>query len=246
MEAGASAEMASRTGLRQPPNRLLAKANRDDARGLALHLEDVTLGHKEVLYEPDQPIDHVYFPSGSVVSLVTVMRDGQGVETGVIGYEGMVGTPIVMGVGSMHNRAICQVPGPAKCMPAAALMEQIEQTPRLRLLMTRYIQAQTIQFTQGLACNRMHTVDQRCARWLLMTHDRVAGDSFPMTQEFLSEMLAVRRASVTEAAYALQKAGIITYHQRTVTVLDRAGLEAAACECYGVIVTEFQRLLGTA
>ena len=229
---------------RELPNRLLARVGKQEFSGLAAHLEDVTLRQKQVLYEPGQPIEYVYFPAGGVVSLLTVMRDGTGIETATVGNEGMVGTPVVLGAESTHNKAICQIPGNAKRMPAKALAEVIEHAPPLRRLLGRYVQGQTIQFTQGVACNALHSVEQRCAKWLLMSHDRVEGDWFPLTQQFLAQMLAVRRASVTKSAGKLQKAGVIAYSHGKVTVLDRKGLEAAACECYGVIVREFERLFG--
>lgn len=244
MSPEAKAQMSASEGRQELPNRLLSELRSKQFHPLTSRLQEVTLGMKQVLYEPDQAIKYVYFPAGAVVSLVTVMRDGTPVETAMIGYEGMVGTPVVLGRTSTHVRAFCQIPGPAKRLPTEVLAGEIERSPALRRMLNGYLQSLIIQLTQGVACNRLHSVEQRCATWLLATHDRVRADSFPLTQEFLAGMLGVRRASVTEVAGRLQKAGFLRYNHGKVTLLDRKGLEAAACECYAVIAREFERPFG--
>lgn len=231
-------------GRRELPNRLLSQLNGKEFAPLISRLEDVALGMKQALHEPGDTIRYVYFPGGAVVSLVVVMGDGAIVETAVVGYEGMVGTPILFGATSAHHRAFCQIAGPAKRLPAGILLRQMERSRKLRRLLNRYAQGLMNQFAQGVACNRLHSVEQRCARWLLATHDRVGADSFRLTQEFLAAMLGVRRASVTEVAGRLQQAGLIRYNHGNMTLLDRKGLESAACECYGAIAGEFERLIG--
>jgi CRP-like cAMP-binding protein len=230
---------------RELSNRLLSQLGSNGFRNLTSRLEDLTLRSRQVLYEPNEPPEYVYFPAGAVVSLVTVMRDGTAVETATIGYEGMVGVVAVLGVGNMYERAFCQIPGPAKRLPRPILAREVDRSPVLRRLLSRYMQGLIVQFTQGVACNRLHSVEQRCARWLLTTHDSVGTDSFPLTQEFLAGMLGVRRATVSVVAGRLQKAGLITYHHGTVTIRDRGGLKARACECCDVIETEFERIFAT-
>jgi CRP-like cAMP-binding protein len=229
---------------RNLPNKLLANLTPREYELLKPHLEEISLIDRQVLYQPDEEIQYVYFPFGGVVSLLTIMKDGSGVEIATVGNEGMVGTPIVLGALSMHEQALCQIPGDAMRIKSKTLLKQMDRTPNLKRLMSRYMQGLVVQFTQGVACNRLHTIEQRCARWLLMTHDCVNTDTFPLTQEFLAQMLGVRRAGVNEAAGTLQNDGLITYHRGVIKVIDRKGLEAVACECYGVIVDQFEKLFG--
>lgn len=230
-----------------PPagNRLLDSLPLADIERLRPHLEAVSVGVKHVIYEPNGPIKHVYFPISCVISLVTYLKDGASVEMATIGLEGMVGLPIFLGTDTMPSRAFGQVPGDALRITAAAFTAEIERNGPLVRVLNRYTQALFNQVAQTTACNRVHLVEQRCARWLLQTHDRVASDQFLLTQEFLAQMLGVRRSGVSAAAGLLQKAGLIRYARGRVTVLDRSGLESAACECYGVIKREFDRLLGS-
>jgi CRP-like cAMP-binding protein len=225
-------------------NRLLGALPERELKQLQPHLEEVDLRFEQVLYEPEEEIEYVYFLNGGVISLLTKMESGERVEIATVGNEGMVGTPIVLGALSMHDQAICQVPGTALRMPARTLLRMMDKIPNLRGMMNKYMQGLVIQFTQGVACNRLHTVEERCARWLLMTHDRVGTDNFPLTQEFLALMLGVRRPSVSVVAGQLQRAGLIKYTRGSITVMDREGLEDAACECYGVIVHQFEKLFG--
>ena len=221
----------------KPPtgNRLLDSLPRPDMERLRPHLEAVAVGVRHVIYEPNGPILHVYFPTGCVISLVTYLMDGSAVEMATIGLEGMVGLPIFLGTDTMPSRAFGQVPGDALRITAAALTAEIKRNGPLVRVLNRYTQALFNQVAQTTACNRVHLVEQRCARWLLQTHDRVGSDQFLLTQEFLAQMLGVRRSGVSAAAGSLQKAGLIRYARGRITVLDRPGLESAACECYGVI-----------
>jgi CRP-like cAMP-binding protein len=225
-------------------NRLLDSLPRPDLERLRPHLEAVSVGVKHVVYEPNGPIKHVYFPINCVISLVTYLEDGASVEMATIGLEGMVGLPIFLGTDTMPSRAFGQVPGDALRITAAAFTEEIERNGPLVRVLNRYTQALFNQVAQTTACNRVHLVEQRCARWLLQTHDRVGSDQFSLTQEFLAQMLGVRRSGVSAAAGLLQKAGLIRYARGWITVLDRPGLESASCECYRVIKREFDRLIG--
>ncbi len=225
-------------------NRLLVALPPEDYQALRPRLAMVALAARQQLHEPGTHIDYVYFPVDGVLSLVTTMQDGVAVEIATVGNEGMVGLPVFLGVGASPVRTFCQVPGHAQRMEAEAFRAAVTAHPSLHDLLHRYTQAVINQIAQSAACNRIHSIEQRCARWLLMTHDRVMVDQFPLTHEFLAQMLGVRRATVTETAGRLQQAGLITYRQREMTIRDRAGLEAAACECYGAIREEYQRLLG--
>ena len=207
------------------------------------YLEPVTLAVRDAVAEPGQPYEYVYFPESCIISVVNDMRDGSTVETGTVGNEGVAGLAALMDATSSESRMFAQVPGTALRAPAKVVADFVERERELRRLVNRYAQAFLTQVAQGAACNRLHGIEQRCARWLLMTHDRVAGDEFLLKQQFLAEMLGVRRAGVSVAASALQQAALIRYSRGTVQVLDRDGLEAASCECYGVIRQQFDRLL---
>ncbi len=208
------------------------------------HLEAIPVGIRHVVYEPDAPISHVYFPTGCVISMVTYLEDGSPVEMATVGREGMVGLPIFLGSDTMPSRAFGQVPGNALRITAAAFKQEIKRNGPLVRVLNRYTLALFNQVAQTTACNRMHLVEQRCARWLLQTHDRVTSDQFLLTQEFLAQMLGVRRSGVSAAAGLLQKAGLIRYARGRITIVDRPGLESVACECYRVIKREYDRLLG--
>jgi CRP-like cAMP-binding protein len=176
--------------------------------------------------------------------MVTEMPDGMSIEIATVGPEGMVGIPIFLGAEQMASKAFIQVPGEGARMTADAFRSMIGRCPALNQLLLRYTLALMNQMAQNAACNRTHPVGERCARWLLMTQDRVHGPEFPLTQEFMAQMLGVRRPSVSVAAGMLAKAGLISYVRGRMRVLDRPGLEAASCECYGVIRGEFERLAG--
>lgn len=227
-------------------NRLLTALPEREFDRLRPRLEETALGLKQVLYEADRPIEHVYFPRTGVISLVIDMADGLTVEVGTVGNEGMVGTPVFLGAEKSPTKAFSQVPGDCLRMRAEDFREEIGNGGPLPDLIRRYTQAMVNQISQSVACNHLHSVQERMCRWLLMTHDRVESDEFPLTQEFLAQMLGVRRPSVTVVAGILQQAGLIRYHRGRITVLDRAGLEAASCECYRVVRQEYDRLLGPA
>jgi CRP-like cAMP-binding protein len=225
-------------------NRILAALPADARARLAPHLERVELELRQIVFDVDRPISHVYFPETSVVSVLGVMADGAAVETATVGREGMVGLPVFLGSDRMSAQAFAQVPGPALRMSADDFRAAVADTPALTLALHRYTLALFTLVAQGSACNRLHTMVERCARWLLFTHDRVGSDEFGLTHQFLSQMLGVRRATVTEAMGALQAGGVVDYQMGRVRVRDRAGLEARSCECYAIVGREFDRLLG--
>jgi len=225
-------------------NRLLDLLPAADRRRLLDHMELVELDLRQPVYEPGKPIEYVYFPLTTVISMLAVMDDGQAVEVATMGNEGMAGLPVFLGATSSPDRAFAQVPGRALRMSAGEFRELANGAGTVQGLLQRYTQAFFVQLAQGAACNRLHSTDQRLARWLLLTHDRVGQDRFPLTQEFMAQMLAVRRATVTEAAGRLQQAGLITYSRGIVTILDRPGLEAVSCECYRIITDEHAHLVG--
>lgn len=205
----------------------------------------VALELRQVLWEPGQELTRVHFPTRqAVVSLLIVMRDGATVEMASVGVEGMVGLPVFFGRPWWPNlRAIVQVAGEALVVPADVLAHEAERSKELRDVLSTYAQVLMAQTGQTLACNRLHPLEQRCSRWLLMMHDRARTDEFPFTQEFLADMLGVQRPTVTVVAGMLQKAGFIRYHRGRMEILNREGLESSSCECYQVIRAEFERLL---
>lgn len=209
-----------------------------------LPTERVSLGIKHVVYEPNGPIEHVYFPLTGVMSLVIVMSDGLAVEAATVGNEGMVGLAVFLGAETSPHRAFSQIPGEALRATAEDFRAEVARGGALDAVMRRYNQALVNQMSYSVACNRLHSVEERMCRWLLMTHDRVGADRFPLTQEFLAQMLGVRRPSVTVTAGVLQKAGFIAYTRGNVVILNRPGLEESSCECYRVVRDEFARLLG--
>jgi CRP-like cAMP-binding protein len=225
-------------------NQLLASLPPDQYVALRPYLESVELSPKQVLWKPDTVIHSIYFPRTCVISLLTPVADEQPVEAATVGREGVAGTPVVLGVRVTNIHAIAQIPGIAARMDAEHFLGQLRQLDgALFPLLLRYAQALQEQISQSVACNRRHAIEERCARWLLMTHDRVGTDQFPLTQEFLAFMLGVRRATVTVAAGMLQQAGFIRYQRGKITVLNRAELEAASCECYQVVRQKYRQLL---
>lgn len=227
----------------RPRNRILAALSAKEWEHVAEKLDRVRLEFRQVLFDPNRPIDYVYFPEDAVVSILGVMEDGSAIETATTGNEGMVGVPVFLGAMQMAGQAFAQISGDAYRMSAGDLREEVRRGSSLAQLLGRYTQALFTLVAQSSACNRKHPVQQRCARWLLITHDRVSGDTFELTQLFLSQMLGVRRATVSEVASALQARGLIEYSRGRMTILDRPGLEAAACVCYGIIRDEFARML---
>jgi CRP-like cAMP-binding protein len=249
----------SRDGTSAPPevesNRLLAALSPRARAELLRQGELLDLPHGHRAYERGTVITEVYFPQTAVFSMVREMTDGSGIEVGTIGREGVVGASVVSGATSMSTRCIVQIAGRAWRITAPALRaagarslvdgaNTADGSAILGDLLQRYAQALFEQVSQTAACNRLHALEQRCARWLLMTHDRVDGDELTLTQEFLSYMLGVRRAGVTEACGTLQRSGLIRYRHGHITIVDRAGLEAATCECYAAAAAAYTQLLG--
>jgi len=187
---------------------------------------------------------YVYFPNYGVLSMLTVLDSGEAVEIATVGNEGMADLSVFLGLKIATSRLLNQVPGDVMRLRTSSFLRLVSQCPGLRAGLGFYMVAMFTLVSQSAACNRLHPLEERCARWILMTHDRVDADTFPLTQEFLSTMLGVRRPSVTVAAGILQKAGFISYSRGKMTVVDRAGLEASACECYELITARFQNLPG--
>jgi CRP-like cAMP-binding protein len=205
-------------------------------------LEPVPLPEAMTIHEPLVPIAHFYFVCTGVISMVSEMDEGT-VEVGIVGPEGMTGLPLVLGATTMAMRAFVQVRGDALRMRSDDLLRTMRDSPRFERLLRRYALALFDQTAQHAACNRLHTLEARCARWLLMSHDRVDGDVLSLKQQFLAEMLGVHRPAVTLAAGALQRAGVIRYARGKVTVLDRSALERASCRCYRIIARRVEELL---
>jgi CRP-like cAMP-binding protein len=227
-------------------NRLVDALPEESRKRFLDSTESVHLDPRKVLFDIDTPISHVYFPTYGVVSIVSAITTGEAVETGTIGREGMTGIPLLLGARRVSTQAFCQVEAQALRLPADAFESLVQSDAAARLIFSRYALAFLGQTEQNSVCNRLHTIRQRCARWLLETHDRVSGETFGLTQEFLAQMLGVRRATVSQIAAQLQREGLIQYEYRQITVLDRAGLEAAACDCYRITAAEYARLIDNA
>ncbi len=246
MRAGdAAASGATDGGAGQSPrdNRLLAALPAEARRRLQPRLERVRLQIRQPLYEPHQPIEHVYFPITGVVSLFAAMADGPLVEVSTVGREGMVGVPVFLGAAAVAGRARCQIEGDSWRLPSAAFQEAARRDGPLRDLLERYVAVYLDELSQWAGCYRAHELEARCARWLLITHDRVEGDRFLLTQEFLASMLGVRRATVSAVMGAFRRAGLVRYTRGHVTILDRPRLEATSCSCYQVVNDRYTRLL---
>jgi len=225
------------------PNHLLAALPAEDFARLSPHLELVSLPLGEMLYEPGMQLRHAYFPTTAIVSLHHVMASGATAESAGVGNEGVVGFALFMGGDTTPSSAMVQTAGQAYRLERHLLKEEFDQAGFLQHLLLRYAQALITQMAQTAACNRHHSIEQQLCRWLLLTLDRVAGQELTMTQELIAGMLGVRREGITEAAGLLQRAGLISYRRGHIAVIDRAGLENRACECYAVVRNEFDRLL---
>jgi CRP-like cAMP-binding protein len=224
-------------------NRLLAALPADTYETLLPHLELVALPLGMVVYESGGRQDYVYFPTSGIVSLIYVLEDGASAEIAVTGCEGLVGISLFMGGETTPSRAVVQSAGAGYRVKPAVLKQMFRAGGALQHLLLRFTQALITQMTQTAVCNRHHSVDQQLCRWLLLSLDRLPASELVMTQELIANMLGVRREGVTEAAGNLQGDGLIEYRRGRITVLDRAGLEARVCECYGVVKTEYDRLL---
>lgn len=224
-------------------NMLLAALADDGLRAVAEVAEIFRAEIRDMVYDVGQPIEHVLFPVDCVYSMLSVMQDGRAVEVATVGREGFVGVPVLLEGGyTSEHQAFAQVSGLAIRMAVADFRRLVDEWPRLRTMLHRFTLALLAQIAQASACNRVHTLEQRCARWLLMTHDRVGRDQFDLTQEFLAQMLGVRRAGVNQAQQTLSGEGLISYARGSLTVLDREGLERRCCECYALIRAEHERL----
>jgi CRP-like cAMP-binding protein len=225
-------------------NRLLASLPPADFGCLATSLTPVTLTLKQFLLEADEPIEAAYFVETGMVSYLAYLEDGEALEVGLIGSEGMVGMPLILGVDRVPAGAIVQMDGTALRISPAALRQAFNGSEALRTRLLRYMQAFYTQVSQTAVCNGRHSLEERLARWLLMAHDRAEGNQFAMTHEFMALMLGVRRSGVTVTAGTLKQAGLISYKNGHMTILDRPSLEAVACECYGTVQRHFAQLLG--
>jgi CRP-like cAMP-binding protein len=225
-------------------NRLLASLPPAEFGRLAASLTPVTLTLKQFLLEADEPIEAAYFVETGMVSYLAYLEGGEAIEVGIIGSEGMVGLPLILGVDRAPAGALVQMGGTALRIKPAALRQAFNESDALRTRLLRYMQALYTQVSQTAVCNGHHSLEERLARWMLMAHDRAEGDRFPMTHEFMALMLGVRRSGVTVTAGTLKQAGLISYASGRMTVLDRPSLEATACECYGTVQRHFEQLLG--
>lgn len=216
-------------------NSILQSLPKNEFAAVLPHLEFVELAMQQVLQEPGTNIEFGYFLNSGLVSMMVVTSDARSVEVGMVGKEGFVGAPLALGFPTSSQRALIQIKGTAFRVKAEVLRLILGEAPDLRNRISRSVQLQGLQVAQLAACNRLHEVEQRLARWLLMTHDRAIGDSLPITHDLLAQMLGSGRPSVTLAAGMLQRAGTIGYTRGQVTVLDRKALERSACECYSAI-----------
>jgi CRP-like cAMP-binding protein len=233
-----------RPGIADPRhNRLLAALPDADWLRWRSKLEPYAMPLGQVLYESGAPLTHAYFPTSAIVSLMYVTEGGASAAVAVVGDEGMVGVPLIMGAGSTPGRAVVHSAGAGYRIAGHLLKEEFARSVAVQRILLRYTQALIAQMAQIAVCNRHHSVDQQLCRWLLLNLDRMAGDEMAVTQELIAHMLGVRREGVTEAALALQQAGLIAYRRGHITVLDREGLAQRSCECRAVIQTEYDRLL---
>lgn len=225
-------------------NRLLAALPREEYERVVPHLGHVTFEFGSVVYESGVEMEHIYFPTSAIVSLLYLMENGSSAEMGMAGKEGLVGVALFMGGNTMPNRAVVRSAGGAVRMKARVLRDEFARGGAFQSLLLRYTQALLTQMSQAAVCNRLHAIEQQLCRWLLLSHDRLDSDELVMTQELIANMLGVRREGVTAAAGRLQEQGVISYVRGRIQILDRRGLEASVCECYRVVKDEYDRLLG--
>ncbi len=227
-----------------PKNHLMAALPADALSRLEPAFNLVSLKLGDVLYESGEQMDHVFFPTTAIVSLLYIMENGSTAEIGLVGNEGLVGIAIFMGGGTVPNRAVVQSAGKALKLKAEDLQTEFSRSGMFQILLLRFTQGFMTQISQTAVCNRLHSIENHLSRWLLLNHDRLQSDKLVMTQELIANMLGVRREGVTIAARNLQGKKFISYVRGTITILDRKGLEANACECYRVVKNEYDRLLG--
>ena len=238
--------MSSNTQDRLAENRLLALLPAAELEQVWRHAEVVALRQGQHVIVPDEPIKDVYFPLTCLLSLVTTMEDGSTVESGTIGREGMSGIPVLLNAGQTTMPTFCQIPGEAVRVRAEHVRDVYERSPEARRIFNRYVHTVVVVGSQSSACNALHRVEARTCRWLLMSSDGVASEEVNLTQEYLATMLGVRRPGVTEVAGKLRAEGLIDYARGSIRILDRAGMERRACECYGRVRGEYERLFGGA
>lgn len=228
----------------EPRNRILAALPSEEYKRLLPHLKPVALEYKQVLYEAYETIRYDYFPEDSVISMVSTLIDKTVVEVGLAGREGIVCVATFLGANSTPHQGIVQGQGSALRIKSSVLREEFKRGGKFQDLLLRYTQAHLVQIAQTSVCNRLHELEARLSRWLLMIHDRVDGDEFLLTQDIISIMLGAQRTGVTNAASTLQRTGIISYSRGRIAILDRQKLEETACECYSIVRDEFARLTG--
>ncbi len=230
------------TGNELQRNAILAQLPRSELAALQLHLRVEHTELKRPAYEPGKPITDIWFPLTSVYSVVAVADGRISLEVATVGHEGMVGLPVYLGATTTPQAAFCQIPGDTARVNSEQFRQALSRDGTLHALLNRFTQATMVQVAQNVVCNRSHSTDMRMARWLLTTQDRVGREVFPLTQEFLAQMLGVHRPTVSETAQRIQTEGLIRYSRGIITVIDREGLGRAACECYAIIKNEFDDL----
>lgn len=225
-------------------NRLLACLAGSELELLLPHFEVVSLAHGDHVIVPGVPIQHIYFPVNALLSMVTTMEDGSSVESGVIGREGMSGIPVLLNAEQTTMPTFTQVPGTALKIKSGIIKEAYDRHGALHAILNRYVHTVVVLGSYSTACNALHKIEPRMAKWLLLSSDGVGSEEFDLTHEFLAVMLGVRRASVSETASTLRQDGLIDYTRGHIKITDRSGLEAASCECYGKFKDEYERLFG--
>ena len=238
--------MSSDVQDRLAENRLLALLPAAEQDALQRHAEVVSLRHGDCAIVPDRPINEVYFPLTCLLSMVTTMEDGATVESGTIGREGMSGIPVILNAGQTTMPTFCQIPGDSIRVRSEQVREVYERSADVRRIFNGYVHTVVVIGSQSAACNALHRVEARMCRWLLMSSDGVASDAVNLTQEYLAAMLGVRRPGVTEVAGKLRSEGLSDYSRGSIRILDRPGMERRACECYGRVKGEYERLFGGA
>ena len=227
----------------RPANRILTALPHEEFERLRPKLREINFHIGETVYLPEQKMDYAYFVNSGIVSWLAAVESGNTVEAGVIGPEGIAGVAIVLGADSTPNQGLAQSEVKASRIAAKDLVAEFSQNGKLSQMLLRFVQSMFTQVAQTAACNRLHTLDQRLARWLLMTHDRIGESSLPLTQEFLSRMLGVRRAGVSVAANSLRQQRVIDYHRGDIVVVDRPAVERLSCECYKIVKQEYDTYL---
>jgi CRP-like cAMP-binding protein len=227
----------------RPANHLLSLLPEAEYQRLLPHLQPVSFSTQQILWDVDEPVDYVFFPHEAVVSLLSLMEDGSSIEIGTIGREGAIGMPMILSNGVSYWQAMIQIAGTGVKLEADQFKAEFDRGETLQKLSLRYMQSFLVHVSQSVACNRLHRLEERLARWILTIQDRVQSDRLPLTQEFIAQMLGTRRSGVNEAATALQQAGIIRYSRGKITVLDGKRLEAASCECYARTKRGYEQLL---